>query len=61
MLNFQDMGFEPQIRKVMLDIRPDRQTVMTSATWPSAVRRLATSYMKVRSWHDNLCNFTQKV
>ena len=29
-----DMGFEPQIRKTMLDIRPDRQTVMTSATWP---------------------------
>jgi ATP-dependent RNA helicase DDX43 len=24
-----DMGFEPQIRKVMLDIRPDRQTIMT--------------------------------
>ncbi|XP_063702858.1 probable ATP-dependent RNA helicase DDX43 [Culicoides brevitarsis] len=41
-----DMGFEPQIRKLLLDIRPDRQTVMTSATWPSAVRRLASSYMK---------------
>lgn len=40
-----DMGFEPQIRKVMLDIRPDRQTVMTSATWPPGVRRLAQSYM----------------
>lgn len=23
------MGFEPQIKKVLLDIRPDRQTVMT--------------------------------
>jgi len=40
-----DMGFEPQIRKVMLDIRPDRQTVMTSATWPAGVRRMATNYM----------------
>lgn len=40
-----DMGFEPQIRKVMYSIRPNRQTVMTSATWPSGVRRLATSYM----------------
>ena len=29
-----DMGFEPQIRKILLDIRPDRQTIMTSATWP---------------------------
>uniref|UniRef100_A0A336M3K0 RNA helicase n=1 Tax=Culicoides sonorensis TaxID=179676 RepID=A0A336M3K0_CULSO len=41
-----DMGFEPQIRKLLLDIRPDRQTVMTSATWPPGVRRLASSYMK---------------
>lgn len=24
-----DMGFEPQIMKIILDIRPDRQTVMT--------------------------------
>ncbi|XP_013119607.1 probable ATP-dependent RNA helicase DDX43 [Stomoxys calcitrans] len=40
-----DMGFEPQIRKILLDIRPDRQTVMTSATWPPGVRRLAESYM----------------
>lgn len=40
-----DMGFEPQIRKLLLDIRDDRQTVMTSATWPSGVRRLASSYM----------------
>ncbi|XP_017849519.1 probable ATP-dependent RNA helicase DDX43 [Drosophila busckii] len=41
-----DMGFEPQIRKVLLDVRPDRQTIMTSATWPPGVRRLAQSYMK---------------
>ena len=24
-----DMGFEPQIMKILIDIRPDRQTVMT--------------------------------
>ncbi|XP_020298653.1 probable ATP-dependent RNA helicase DDX43 [Pseudomyrmex gracilis] len=41
-----DMGFEPQIRKTLLDVRPDRQTVMTSATWPEGVRRLVKSYMK---------------
>nr|XP_033339157.1 probable ATP-dependent RNA helicase DDX43 [Megalopta genalis] len=29
-----DMGFEAQIRKTLLDIRLDQQTVMTSATWP---------------------------
>jgi len=40
-----DLGFEPEIRKILIDIRPDRQTIMTSATWPSGVRRLATSYM----------------
>ena len=41
-----DMGFEPEIRKILIDIRPDRQTIMTSATWPEDVRRLARSYMK---------------
>ncbi|UJR25523.1 hypothetical protein I4U23_006869 [Adineta vaga] len=41
-----DMGFEPQIVKILLDIRPDRQTVMTSATWPEEVRRIATRYMR---------------
>ncbi|CAG00282.1 unnamed protein product, partial [Tetraodon nigroviridis] len=41
-----DMGFEPQIMKILLDVRPDRQTVMTSATWPTAVRRLAKSYLR---------------
>ncbi|XP_062981871.1 probable ATP-dependent RNA helicase DDX43 [Elgaria multicarinata webbii] len=41
-----DMGFEPQIMKILLDIRPDRQTVMTSATWPDGVRRLAKTYLK---------------
>ncbi|KAK2497065.1 hypothetical protein MC885_021037, partial [Smutsia gigantea] len=24
-----DMGFEPQIMKILLDVRPDRQTIMT--------------------------------
>ncbi|CAB4032257.1 probable ATP-dependent RNA helicase DDX43, partial [Paramuricea clavata] len=41
-----DMGFEPEIRKILIDIRPDRQTVMTSATWPSAVRRMASQYVE---------------
>jgi len=37
-----DMGFEPQIRKIIGQIRPDRQTLMFSATWPKDVQRLAT-------------------
>ncbi|XP_075929901.1 putative ATP-dependent RNA helicase DDX43 isoform X2 [Petromyzon marinus] len=41
-----DLGFEPQIMKILLDVRPDRQTTMTSATWPPGVRRLARSYLK---------------
>uniref|UniRef100_A0A0P4WJQ0 RNA helicase n=1 Tax=Scylla olivacea TaxID=85551 RepID=A0A0P4WJQ0_SCYOL len=41
-----DMGFEPQIRKAVLLTRPDRQTVMTSATWPEGVRDLASKLMK---------------
>lgn len=43
--SISDLGFEPQIRKVLLHVRPDRQTVMTSATWPAGVRRLAEKYM----------------
>lgn len=41
-----DMGFMPQIRKALVDIRPDRQTVMMSATWPPNVRKLARDFMK---------------
>lgn len=29
-----DMGFEPQINRIVNNIRPDRQTVMFSATFP---------------------------
>jgi superfamily II DNA/RNA helicase len=36
-----DMGFEPQIRKIVSQIRPDRQTLMVSATWPKDVQKLA--------------------
>ena len=32
-----DMGFEPQIRKIVGQIRPDRQTLMFTATWPKEV------------------------
>jgi len=39
-----DMGFEPQIRKIIGQIRPDRQTCMWSATWPKEVRQLAGDY-----------------
>ncbi|AWP18572.1 putative RNA-dependent helicase p72 (DEAD-box protein p72) (DEAD-box protein 17) [Scophthalmus maximus] len=41
-----DMGFEPQIRKILDQIRPDRQTLMWSATWPKEVRQLAEDFLK---------------
>ncbi|XP_002163544.2 probable ATP-dependent RNA helicase DDX43 isoform X1 [Hydra vulgaris] len=41
-----DMGFEPEIKKILLDIRPDRQTIMTSATWPPGVQRMADKYLR---------------
>lgn len=40
-----DMGFEPQIRKIIGQIRPDRQTLMWSATWPKEVRALAKDFL----------------
>ncbi|VDD89816.1 unnamed protein product, partial [Enterobius vermicularis] len=40
-----DMGFEPQIRKIVSQIRPDRQTLMFSATWPKEVHNLARDFL----------------
>lgn len=40
-----DMGFEPQIRKIVEQIRPDRQTLMWSATWPKEVKKLASDFL----------------
>ncbi|KAJ2857384.1 ATP-dependent RNA helicase dbp2 [Coemansia erecta] len=40
-----DMGFEPQIRKIVDQIRPDRQTLMWSATWPKEVQQLARDFL----------------
>ena len=41
-----DMGFEPQLRKIVSQIRPDRQTLMWSATWPREVRNMANDFLK---------------
>merc|ERR1711957_737948 len=40
-----DMGFEPQLRKIASQIRPDRQVLMWSATWPKEVQQLAGDYL----------------
>jgi len=41
-----DMGFEPQLRKIVSQIRPDRQTLMWSATWPKEVANLCREFLK---------------
>ena len=39
-----DMGFEKKIKLIWSQIRPDRQTLMFSATWPKEVQSLAQEY-----------------
>ncbi|ESR59780.1 hypothetical protein CICLE_v10014449mg [Citrus x clementina] len=36
-----DMGFEPQIRKIVKEVPARRQTLMYTATWPREVRKIA--------------------
>jgi ATP-dependent RNA helicase DDX46/PRP5 len=41
-----DMGFEPQVNKILDNIRPDRQVVMFSATFPRKMEELARRALK---------------
>ncbi|KAG6501608.1 hypothetical protein ZIOFF_041491 [Zingiber officinale] len=40
-----DMGFDQQIRKIVSQILPDRQTLYWSATWPKEVEQLAMQFL----------------
>ena len=40
-----DMGFEPQVRAILSHVRPDRQTLLFSATFPSGLERLARAFL----------------
>ena len=42
-----DMGFLPQIEQIARSIPKDRQTMIFSATMPTAVLKIATAYMKM--------------
>ena len=42
-----DMGFEPQIMKIVSNTRPDRQTVLFSATFPPSVENLAKQVLEM--------------
>jgi ATP-dependent RNA helicase DDX46/PRP5 len=41
-----DMGFEPQVMKIVNNIRPDRQTVLFSATFPRQMEALARKILR---------------
>jgi len=43
-----DMGFEPQVMRIITNSRPDRQIVMFSATFPPQVERVARLVLKTR-------------
>ncbi|XP_062194053.1 DEAD-box ATP-dependent RNA helicase 14-like isoform X2 [Phragmites australis] len=40
-----DMGFEPQIRKIVKQVPHRRQTLMFTATWPKEVRKIASDLL----------------
>lgn len=41
-----DLGFEPQVLRIIDNVRPDRQTVMFSATFPRQMEALARRFLK---------------
>jgi ATP-dependent RNA helicase DDX5/DBP2 len=49
-----DMGFEDQVRKICGQIRPDRQTLLWSATWPKSIQHLARDLCRERPVHINI-------
>ena len=42
-----DMGFAPQIEKIIRTVPKDRQTMLFSATMPQQILQIATAYMKL--------------
>jgi ATP-dependent RNA helicase DDX5/DBP2 len=55
-----DMGFEPQIRKIVKQISSRRQTLMYTATWPKEVRKIASDLL-VNPIQVNIGNTDQLV
>eukprot|EP00884_Botryococcus_braunii_P017480 jgi/Botrbrau1/4415/Bobra.0348s0007.1 len=46
-----DMGFEPQIQKIVAGIPSQRQTLFFSATWPREVKAIASQFVRKRPVH----------
>ncbi len=42
-----DMGFAPQLKRILVEVPHERQTMLFSATMPQDIVRLANSYMKL--------------
>ncbi|XP_042498005.1 ATP-dependent RNA helicase-like protein DB10 isoform X2 [Macadamia integrifolia] len=55
-----DMGFEPQIRKIVNEIPARRQTLMYTATWPKEVRKIAADLL-VNPVQVNIGNINELV
>ena len=45
------MGFEPQIKKILKLCPSARQTLMFTATWPAAVKKIADSFTSKDAVH----------
>ncbi|GFH25347.1 uncharacterized protein HaLaN_23291, partial [Haematococcus lacustris] len=46
-----DMGFEPQIQKIVRTIPRQRQTLFFSATWPREVKQIASQFVTNQTVH----------
>lgn len=46
-----DMGFEPQIQRIVRTIPPQRQTLFFSATWPREVKQIASQFVTNHTVH----------
>ena len=42
-----DMGFEPQIKRILVTVPKERQTMLFSATMPAEITSIATKYMQL--------------
>jgi len=49
-----DMGFEPEIAKILGATPSERQTLLFTATWPKAVQQIASKYLKENHVHVNV-------
>lgn len=56
-----DMGFEPQITRIITNIQPARQTVLFSATFPRSVEVRYLDNFSMTSFQDIMTSFFYSV